>query len=90
MQALVAIVLACQDVATKLLVLRRSDWLSEEIGFAVCFGAKRMETHIDVAGAFVEIALCWSVVDRAKGAGLGETIDLSSFRLGPNVWIILE
>jgi hypothetical protein len=49
-----------------------------------------METHIDVAGAVIEIALCWSVVDWAERAGLGETIDLSSFRLGPNVWIILE
>jgi hypothetical protein len=38
-----------------------------------------METHIDVAGAVIEIALCWSVVDRAKRAGLGEVIDLSSF-----------
>ena len=90
MQALVAIVLVCQNVATKLLVLWRSDWLSEEIGFAVCFGAKFMETHIDVAGAFIEIALCWSVVDRAKCAGLGEMIDLSTFRSGPNFWIILE
>ncbi len=43
-----------------------------------------METNIDVAGAFLEIALCWSVVDRAKSAGLDEIIDLSSFRLGPN------
>ena len=90
MQALVAIVLVCQNVATNLLVLWRSDWLSEEIGFAVCFGAKRMETHIDVAGAFIEIALCWSVVDRAKSAGLGELVDLSNFRLGPNFWIILK
>ena len=49
-----------------------------------------METHFDVAGAFIGIALCWSVVDRAKSAGLGEIIDLSSFRLGPNFWIILE
>ncbi len=52
----------CQNVATKLLVQWRQDWHSEEIGFAVCFGAKRMETHINVAGAFIEIALCWSVV----------------------------
>jgi hypothetical protein len=49
-----------------------------------------METHIDVAGAVIEIALSWSVVDWAERAGSGETIDLSSFRLGPNVWIILE
>ena len=49
-----------------------------------------MKTHIVVAGAVIEIALCWSVVDRAESAGLGETIDLSSFRLGPHVWIILE
>ncbi len=90
MQALVAIVLVCQNVATKLLVLWRSDRLSEEIGFAVSFGAKRMETNIDVAGAFLEIALCWSVIDRAKSAGLDEIIDLSSFRLGPNFWIILK
>ena len=90
MQALVAIVLVCQNVATNLLILWRSDWLSEEIGFAVCFVAKRMETHVDVAGVFIEIALCWSFVDWAKSAGLDETIDLSSFRLGPNVWTILE
>ncbi len=63
---------------------------SEEIGFAVGFGAKRMETNVDVAGAFIEIALCWSFVDWAKSAGLDETIDLSSFRLGPNFWIILK
>ena len=49
-----------------------------------------METRIDVAGAFIEIALSWSVVDRAKGAGLSELIDLISFRLGPNFRIILE
>ena len=49
-----------------------------------------METHIDVAGAVIEIARCWSVVDWAESTGLGETIDLSSFRLGPNIWIILE
>ncbi len=77
MQALVAIVLVCQNVATKLLVQWRWDWLSEEIGFAVCFEAKRMETHVDVAGAFIEIALCWYFVDWAKSAGLDEAIDLS-------------
>ena len=49
-----------------------------------------METHTDEAGAFIEIALCWSVVDRAKSAGLGEITDLSSFRLGPNFWIFLN
>ncbi len=49
-----------------------------------------METNVDVVGAFIEIALCWSFVDWAKSAGLGEVIDLSSFRLGPNFWIILE
>ncbi len=48
-----------------------------------------METHID-AGAFIEIALCWSVVDRAKSAGLDEIINLSSFRLGLNFWVIME
>jgi hypothetical protein len=43
-----------------------------------------METNNDVAGAFLEIALCWSVVDRAKSAGLDEIIDLSSFNpIGP-------
>ncbi len=88
MQALVAIVLVCQNVATNLLVAWCLD--SEEIGFAVCFGANCMETRIDVAGAFIEIALCWSVVDRAKGAGLSELIDLISFRLGSNFRIILE
>jgi len=31
MQALVAIVLVCQNYATKLIVSWRSDWLSEEI-----------------------------------------------------------
>ena len=89
MQALVAIVLVCQNIATKLLVQWRSDWLSEEIGFAGV-GANGMEAHMDVAGAFIEIALCWSVVDWAKSAGLGELIDLIDFRLGPNFWIILE
>ncbi len=49
-----------------------------------------METNVDEAGAFIEIALCWSFVDWAKSAGLDETIDLSSFRLGPNFCIILE
>jgi hypothetical protein len=42
-----------------------------------------METCVDVAGAFIEFALCWSIVDWAEGAGLDETIDLSSFRFGP-------
>ncbi len=42
-----------------------------------------------VAGAFIEFALCWSIVDCAKSAGLDETIDLSSFRLGLNFCIIL-
>ncbi len=55
--------------------MRRSDWLSEEISFAVCFGAKRMETHIDVAGAFIEIALCWSVVDWSKFLDYSGMID---------------
>jgi hypothetical protein len=36
-----------------------------------------METHVDVAGAFIEIALCWYFVDWAKSAGLDEAIDLS-------------
>ena len=90
MQALVAIVLVCQNVATKLLVQWRWDWLSEEIGFAVCFGAMRMETNVDMARAFIEFALCWCFVDWAKSARLGETIDLGSFRLGPNFCIILE
>ncbi len=49
-----------------------------------------METNVDVAGAFIEIALCWSLVDWAKSAGLDESIDLSSFRLVPNFCIILE
>ncbi len=49
-----------------------------------------METNVDVAGAVIEIALCWSFVDWAKSAGLDETIDLISFRLGPNFCIILE
>ncbi len=53
-------------------------------------GRKRVETNVDVAGAFIEIALCWSVVDWAQSAGLDETIDLSSFRLGPNFCLILE
>ncbi len=49
-----------------------------------------METCVDVAGAFIEFALYWSIVDWAKGAGLDETIDLSSFRLGPFFCISLE
>ncbi len=63
MQALVAIVLVCQNVATKLFVQWRWDWLSEKIGFAVGLGAKRVETSVDVVGAFIEFALCWSIVD---------------------------
>ncbi len=57
MQALVAIVLVCQNVATNLFVYWRWEWLSEEIGFEVGFGAKRMETNVDVAGAFIEFAV---------------------------------
>ncbi len=49
-----------------------------------------METNVDVARAFIEIALCWSFSDWAKSAGLDETIDLSSFRLGPNFCIRLR
>ncbi len=49
-----------------------------------------METNVDVARAVIEIALCWSIEYWAKSAGLDETIDLSSFRLGPNFCIILE
>ena len=75
MQALVAIVLVCIHVATKLFVQWRWEWLSEEIGFEIDFGAKRMETCVDVAGAFIEFALYWSIVGWAKGAGLDETID---------------
>ena len=74
MQALVAIVLVCIHVATKLFVQWRRKLLREEIGF---------EMYVDMAGAFIEFALHWSIVDWAKGAGLDETIDLSSFRLGP-------
>ena len=88
MQALVAIVLVCQNVATNLLVLWRSDWLSEEIGFGVGFGAKRMETNVDVAGAFIGFAPCWSIVDWAKRAELDVTIGLCSFRLGPHFCVL--
>ena len=49
-----------------------------------------METSFDVAGAFIEFALCWSIVDWAECAGLDETIDLSSFRLGPFFCVSLE
>ncbi len=49
-----------------------------------------METCVDVVGAFIEFALYWSIVDWAKGAGLDETIDLSSFRLGPFFCVGLE
>ncbi len=49
-----------------------------------------METCVDEAGAFIEFAPRWSIVDWAKGAGLDETIDLSSFRLGPFCCISLE
>ncbi len=90
MQALVAVVLVCIHVATKLFVWWRWEWLIEEIGFEVGFGAKRMDTSVDVAAAFIKFALCWSIVDWAKSAGLDETIDLSSFRLGPNFCISLE
>ncbi len=61
MQALVAIVLVCIHVTTKLFVQWRWEWLIEEIGFEVGFGAKRMKTSVDVAGAFIEFALCWCV-----------------------------
>ncbi len=90
MQALVAIVLVCIHVATKLFVQWRWEWLIEEIGFEIGFGAKRMETNVDVAGAFIEIALCWSFVDWAKSAGLDQIIDLSGFRLGLNFWTLLK
>jgi hypothetical protein len=48
-----------------------------------------METCVDVAGA-IEFALYWSIVDWAKDAGLDETIDPSSFRLGPFFCVGLE
>ncbi len=38
-----------------------------------------METNIDVAGAFIKVALCRSVVDWAKSAGLDETIVASDW-----------
>jgi hypothetical protein len=49
-----------------------------------------METNVDVAGASIEFALCWFIVDWANSAGLDETIDLSSFRLGLNFCISVE
>ncbi len=49
-----------------------------------------METCVDVAGAFIELALYWSIVDWVKGTGSDETIDLSSFRLGPFFCVGLE
>ncbi len=73
-------------VATKLFVQLRWEWLCEEVGFKIGFGSKRMETYVDMAGAFIEFALHWSIVERAECAGLDETIDLSSFRLGPFFW----
>jgi hypothetical protein len=54
------------------------------------FGAKRMETYVDMAGAFIEFVLHWFIVDWAKCAGLDETVDLSSFRLGPFSCVSLE
>ncbi len=42
-----------------------------------------METYVDMVGAFTVFALHWSVVEWANGAGFDETVDLSSFRLGP-------
>jgi hypothetical protein len=48
--------------------------LCEEIGFV----AKRMETYVDMAGAFIVFALHWSIVEWANCAVLDETIDLSS------------
>ncbi len=90
MQALVAIVLICIHVATKLFVQWRWEWLCEEIGFEIGFGSKRMETYVDMTGAFIGFALHWSIVDWAEYAGLDETIDLKSFRLGPFFCVSLE
>ncbi len=45
--------------------------------------AKRMETSVDMAGAFIVFALHWFIIDWANCAGLDEIIDLSSSRLGP-------
>ena len=49
-----------------------------------------METSVDVAGALIEFAMYWSIEDWAKGTRLNETIDLSSFRLGPFFCVGLE
>jgi hypothetical protein len=48
-RALVAIALICIQVATSLFVLWRRKLLCEEIGFV----AKRMETYVYTAGAFI-------------------------------------
>ncbi len=53
--------------------------------------AWRMETYVDMTGAFIVFALHWSiVVERANCAVLDEAIDLSSFRLGPFFCVSLE
>jgi hypothetical protein len=56
--------------------------LCEEIGIVVIV-AKPMEMLVDMAEASVMVSLHWSVVDWADCADCGETIDLSSFQLGP-------
>ncbi len=63
-----------------------SELLCEEIGLMV----KRMETYVDMVGAFIAFALHWSIVDWANCAGLDETIYLSSFRLGQFFCVGLE
>ncbi len=40
-----------------------------------------METNVDVMGAFIGFAPCWSIVDWAKRAELDVAIGLCSFRL---------
>ncbi len=50
----------------------------------------RGEASFDMAGAFIVFALHWSIVDWANCVGLDETIDLSSFRLGPFFSVGLE
>jgi hypothetical protein len=70
-RALVAIAPICIQGATELFVYRRRKWLCEEISFVIGFVAKRMETFVDTAGAFIVFALHWSIGEWANCAGLG-------------------
>jgi hypothetical protein len=74
--------LASKSRRVALFVLWRRKLPCEEISFVIIV-AKHMETLVDVAGAFIELGLHWSIVDWANCAWLDETIYLFGFRLVP-------